>query len=104
MANGGSTDRLAHLAWLRVDGHYVIERVLEFDRTKGCWQSLDVSAPATMHTVVYRIDKATGEPAESDTDTSVSEFCPVARRVANNLLDHLDDGSGWLSPYLHPTG
>jgi hypothetical protein len=84
MANGGSTDRLAHLAWLRIDDHYAIERILEFDRTKSCWLSLDVHAPATVHTVVYRIDPATGEPAESDAETSVSEICPVARQSARS--------------------
>jgi hypothetical protein len=105
MANGRSTDRLAHLAWLRVDGHYAIERILKFDRTKGCWLTLDVSSPATMHVVVYRIDPATGEPAESDTDTSVSEICPVTRQIASNLLDHIDDEQpGWWETFVQPTG
>jgi len=104
MANGRSTDRLAHLAWLRVDGHYAIERILKFDRTKSCWLTLDVSSPATMHVVVYRID-ATGEATESDTDTSVNEVCPVTRQIASNLLDHIDNEQpGWWETGVQPTG
>jgi hypothetical protein len=101
MANGGAADRLAHLAWLRVDGHYAIERILEFDRTKACWLTLDVSSPATVHTIVYRINAVTGEPAESDTDTSVRELCPVTRQVAKNLLDHLEPA--WWENVIRPT-
>lgn len=99
MANGGSTDRLAHLAWLRIDGHYAVERILESDRTKGCWLTLDVSAPATMHVLVNRIERA-----DPDTGTSVRELCPVARQVATNLLDQIDDQKpGWWEPRTHPT-
>ena len=104
MANGGSTDQLAHLAWLRIDGHYAIERILEFDPTKSCWLSLDVSSPAALNVAVYRID-STGEPAKSDTETSVNKRCPIARKIARNLLDHLDgDAPGWWETVIHPTG
>jgi Protein of unknown function (DUF3558) len=104
MSNGGS-DPLTHLAWLRIDGHYAIERILEFDKTKSCWLTLDVSSPATINAAVYRIDPATGEPAETDTHTSVNEFCPVARQVARNLLDHLDPQQpGWWETAIHSTG
>lgn len=98
MANGKSTDRLAHLAWLRVDGHYAIERVLDSDRTKSCWLSIDLSATAIVHISVYAID-STGEPSNSDTETSVREFCPTTREVAINLLNHLNrDAPGWWQP------
>lgn len=102
MSNGGSTDPLAHLAWLRIDGHYAIERILELDRTKSCWLSLDVSSSTIVHVALYRID-TTGEPAESDTDTSLRKLCPVTREIAKNLLDHLDDQQpGWWE--VQPTG
>lgn len=101
----GTTDPLAHLVWLRVDGHYAIERILKFDRTKSCWLPLDVSSSATMHVVMHRIDPATGEPVESDTDTSVNEVCPAARRIASNLLDHIDgEQPGWWETFVQPTG
>lgn len=53
MPTGGSVDPLVHLAWLRIDGHYAIECILEFDKTKGRWLTLDVSSPAIVHTIVY---------------------------------------------------
>jgi hypothetical protein len=103
MAHGGSTDRLAHLAWLRIDGHYAIERILEFDRSKSCWLSLDVSSTAIVHVVMNSIDSA-GEPTKSDAETSVRKLCPVARQVARNLLNHLDDQQpGWWETGIHPT-
>jgi hypothetical protein len=105
MATDKSIDSLAHLAWLRIDGHYAIERVLELDRTKSCWLTLDVSSTVTLRTVVYRIDTTTGEPAETDTDTSVRKVCPVTRKVAKNLLHHLDpQGPGWWEDRFKPTG
>ncbi|WP_330842344.1 hypothetical protein [Actinophytocola sp.] len=104
MANRNSTDPLAHLAWLRIDGHYAIERILEFDRAKGCWLTLDVSAPAAVHAVTYQIDPATGERAESDTDTSVRDLCPATRKIARNLLAHLESGErAWWATSVHPT-
>ena len=85
MANGGAGDRLAHLAWLRIGNDHAIERILEFDVSKSCWLTLDVSAPATYHVFGYR-PKAT----EPDAATSVRELCPAARKIATNLLDHID--------------
>lgn len=104
MANGGSTDQLAHLAWLRVDGNYAIERILEFNSSEGCWLTLDVSAPATVHAVMYRIDPVTGEPTGSDTDTSLRELCPLTRQVAKNLIEHFDgEESAWWENIIRPT-
>jgi hypothetical protein len=95
MANGRTADSLAHLAWLRIDDHHAIERILEADPTKTCYLTLDVSAPATFYVSVYRI-KSTTEP---DTATSVRELCPTARKIANNLLDHIDaQKPGWWEP------
>lgn len=36
---------LAHLARLRIDDHYAIECILQFDKAKSCWLTLDVSSP-----------------------------------------------------------
>jgi len=103
MANGGS-DPLAHLTWLRVDGHYAIERILEFDPAKSCWLTLDVSSPGTFHVALYPIDPASGDPTESDTRTSMRDVCPVARQIAKNLLDHIEDQRpGWWETVIHPT-
>ena len=95
MANGGTGDRLAHLAWLRIDDHHAIERILETDPTKGCYLTLDVSAPATFYVLVYRPKPAT----DPDTAASVRELCPAARKIATNLLDHIDaQKPGWWEP------
>ena len=103
MANGGS-DPLAHLTWLRVDGHYAIERILEFDPAKSCRLTLDVSSPATFHVMLYPIDPASGEPTKSDTRTSVRDVCPAARQIAKNLLNHIEDQRpGWWETVIHPT-
>jgi hypothetical protein len=58
-----------------------------------------------MHVVMYRIDPTTGEPTESDADTSVNKVCPVTRQIASNLLDHIDgEQPGWWVTGVQPTG
>lgn len=103
MANGRS-EPLAHLAWLRVDGHYAIERILELDRGKSCWLTLDVSSSGTMYVLLYPLDSTSGEPVDSDTDTSLRDVCPIAGQIAKNLLDYIDDQQpGWWETVIHPT-
>lgn len=101
MANGMTGDRLAHLAWLRIDDHHTIERIMATDPKKSCYLTLDVSAPATFFLAMYR-----SEPTpESDTATSVRNLCPAARKIATNLLNHIDDQKpGWWERATHPTG
>ncbi|MFC4856696.1 hypothetical protein [Actinophytocola glycyrrhizae] len=103
MSAGGAVDRLAHLVWLRIDDHYAIERVLEFDRTSSCFLTLDVSSSFVLTVSMYFIDPVTSEPADSDVETAVRERCPTARAVADELLDHLDH-VGWWEPGRTPTG
>lgn len=104
MADGRSPDQLAHLAWLRVGGHYAIERILKSDESKSCWLSLDLSTTVVVYLVLDSID-STGNPVESDTETSVRTVCPTARTVALELLDHLDgDAPPWWETVINPTG
>lgn len=88
-ANGRTGNALAHLAWLRVDGHYVIERIAKSDRSSGCWLDLDLGSPAVAFVVVVAIDLARDEPAVTSPLKSLLTFCPRARTVARNLLRHL---------------
>lgn len=90
MATGRTTDQLAHLAWLRVGGHYAIERVLEFDPSATCTLTLDLSIPGTLYVQLFPTD-GTGESVEAEPTDSVEKRCPAARRMAAQLLDHLDN-------------
>lgn len=104
MSTGRATDRLSHLAWLRIGDHYAIERILKFDPSASCWLSLDLSIEGSAYAVVYPVD-ASGEPVETEAAKSVEEICPVARTVARRLLDHLDDrGRGSLTKPARPNG
>lgn len=103
MATGRTTDRLAHLAWLRVGTHYAIERVLEFDRSATCMLTLDLSIPGTVHVQVFPTDPS-GDPVEAEPADSVESRCPIARRLAAQLLDHLDDqGKRSITKPARPT-
>jgi hypothetical protein len=77
------------LAWLRIDGHYALERALATDPGSSCWLSVDVSAPQAVYVVVYRIDES-GEVIPADLHTGVEGYCPLGRKVARSLLDHFD--------------
>jgi hypothetical protein len=64
-ASGGGTDVLAHLTWLRIDGHYALERILATDPASSCWLSVDVSAPQAVYVVIMRTDESgTAIPAD----------------------------------------
>lgn len=89
MANGRGVDKLSHLAWLLVDGHYVIERILKFDQSGGCWLSLDLRSRNVAHVIVYALDLEQKKVATNTPEFAVAAFCPRARTVAQNLLRHL---------------
>lgn len=89
-ANGRAPpDSLAHLAWLLIDGHYVIERILKNDPSSGCFLTLDLGSPSVAFVIVYATDPIGQKPAVARVEDSVAEFCPRARTVAQNLLRHL---------------
>lgn len=103
MATGRATDPLAHLAWLRVGAHYAIERILEFDRFATCTLTLDLSIPGTLYIQLFPTDGA-GDSVEAEPADSVESRCPVARRMAAQLLDHLDDqGKRSITKPARPT-
>jgi hypothetical protein len=81
---------LPHLTWLRVDGHYVIERILASDTASTCFLTVDVSAPKPVNVHVYRLDPQTQQAVDVDPRKAAEAFCPTARHVAQNLLRHLD--------------
>jgi hypothetical protein len=89
MSTGGS-EPLAHLAWLRIGDHYAVERILEFDPGAGCWLSLDLSIPGVAFVLAVPVNPS-GDPVDNDPANSVEEICPIARKVAKKLLNHLDD-------------
>jgi hypothetical protein len=88
-ASGGGTDVLAHLAWLRIDGHYALERVLATDPASSCWLSVDVSAPQAVYVVIMRTDES-GKAIPADLRTGVEDYCPLGRKVTRSLLHHFD--------------
>jgi hypothetical protein len=90
MSTGRSGDPLAHLAWLRIGDHYAIERILKFDRAASCWLSLDLSIEGSAFAVVYRVSPS-GNPVNAAPADSVEEICPITRKIAKKLLNHLDD-------------
>jgi hypothetical protein len=91
-ASGGGTDVLAHLTWLRIDGHYALERILATDPASSCWLSVDVSAPQAVYVVVMRTDES-GKAIPVDLRTGVKDYCPLGRKVARSLLHHFDHPS-----------
>lgn len=88
-ANGNSTEVLAHLTWLRIDGHYALERILATDPASTCWLSVDVSAPQAVSVVIMRTDES-GTAIPTDLRTGVEDYCPLGRKVTHSLLHHLD--------------
>jgi hypothetical protein len=86
-----SPDTLAHLTRLRIDGHYVIERILASDAASTCFLIVDVSAPQPVEVQVYRLNAETGEPVAMPARKAAEAFCPVGQEVALNLLRHLDE-------------
>lgn len=58
-------NELAHLSWPRIDGHYVLERIGEWDSASTC--------------------ALTVEPRKA-----FEAFCPTSREIAQNLLRHFD--------------
>ena len=89
MASGESADRLSHLKWLRVDGHYVIERILASDTASACFLTIDVGSPKTVNVAIYRLNPKTQDAVDVDPRKAAEAFCPTARQVAQNLLRQL---------------
>jgi hypothetical protein len=56
--------------------HRVIERILDFRPSNGCWLTLDPSAPTTLHVMPHRIGPISGEPTEAEAGRSVHDVCP----------------------------
>jgi hypothetical protein len=95
-------DILAHLAWLRIDGHYALERIWACRPGAACWLSLDVGAPKVVNVLTYRHDRR-GKPVPEELPNALDDYCPAARLVAQNLLRHLFRPVGATSVVTGPT-
>lgn len=78
---------LAHLAWLRIDGHYALERIWARRPGAACWLSVDVGAPKAVYVLIYDPVRS-GRSASEELPRALDEYCPAARLVAQNLLRH----------------
>jgi hypothetical protein len=82
VARDAGTDQLSHLRWLRIDGHYAVEDISEYDPMQSCRVTADYGASESLLVVTY-----TGR--EMATAKAVDELCPKSRVVAQIVLDHL---------------
>jgi Protein of unknown function (DUF3558) len=73
---------LSHLRWLRLDGHYAVEQVLDYDPMQSCSVIAEYGASETLLVTTY-----TG--LETSTEDAVSQLCAKSRQVARAVLGHL---------------
>jgi hypothetical protein len=71
-----------HLRWLRIDGHYAVEEILDGDPMQSCSVIADYGASETLLVTTY-----TGR--DTPTEDAVGQLCPKSRQVARAVLGHL---------------
>jgi hypothetical protein len=75
-------DQLSHLRWLRIDGHYAVEQILDYDPMQSCSVTAEYGASETLLVVTY-----TGR--ETTTEDAAGHLCSKSRQVARAVLGHL---------------
>jgi hypothetical protein len=73
---------LSHLRWLRIDGHYAVEEILDYDPMRSCSVTAEYGASETLLVTTY-----TGR--EIPTEDAVGQLCTKSRQVARAVLGHL---------------
>jgi len=72
----------SHLRWLRIDGHYAIEEIHDYDPMQSCSVIAEYGATEMLIVSTY-----TG--LETSTEDAVGQLCPKSRQVARVVLGHL---------------
>ncbi len=80
----------SHLKWLRIDRHYAVESIHAGDSASACSLTVDVRSPKAVRLRVYRADPRERKAVDTDPRKAAEAFCPIARRVAWNLLRHFE--------------
>jgi len=75
-------DLLSHLRWLRIEGHYAVEQILDYDPMQSCSVTAEYGASETLLVTTY-----TG--LDTPTEDAVGQLCPKSRQVARAVLGHL---------------
>jgi hypothetical protein len=73
---------LSHLRWLRIDGHFAVETILDYDPMQSCSVWGDYGASESLLVTTY-----TGR--ETPTRDAVGQLCAKSRQVASVVLRHL---------------
>lgn len=72
-------ERLSHLRILRIEGHYAVEEILEYDPMQACSVRADYGAAETLLVTTY-----TG--TETSTNDAVGPLCAKSRQAAAAVL------------------